>query len=142
MSGGAGYVLSREAVRRFVDVGLVDGSCRGDDDGAEDVEIGLCLQKLNVTSGDSRDENGRPRFFGLEPKQIVVPGAKDPDFWYWKNQFYPAVDGEGCCSDTTIAFHYTTIDQMYAFDYFAYKLRVVGKKTLDPSSNAPPKDKL
>ena len=86
MSGGAGYVLSQEALRRFVEAGLNDTSCRQDDDGAEDVEMGKCLQNLNVTSGDSRDEIGRPRFFALEPQQIVSPGSKDPEFWYWKNQ--------------------------------------------------------
>ena len=53
MSGGAGYVLSQEALRRFVEAGLNDTSCRQDDDGAEDVEMGKCLQNLNVTSGDS-----------------------------------------------------------------------------------------
>ena len=48
------------------------------------------FQSLNVTAGDSRDESGKARFFALPPEDIIVPGSKDPEFWYWKNQFYPA----------------------------------------------------
>lgn len=57
MSGGAGYVLSKEAMVRFVKNGISDATgvlCRKDGAGAEDVEMGKCMENLGVQAGDSR----------------------------------------------------------------------------------------
>ena len=59
MTGGAGYVLSREAVRRFVSGHVDQTKCRPGDEGPEDVEISRCLQRLGVSFIDTRDKNGR-----------------------------------------------------------------------------------
>ena len=59
MSGGAGYVLSKEALRRFATKGIPDPTglvCRKDHKGAEDVEMGKCMENLKVVAGDSRYE--------------------------------------------------------------------------------------
>ena len=92
MSGGAGYVLSKESLKRLVEIGLEDKTgkfCRKDQNGPEDLEIGKCMQKLNVTAGDSRDNLGRGRFFPLLPAPFLLPGILGPDSWLFKYMMYP-----------------------------------------------------
>lgn len=89
MSGGAGYVLSKEALRRFVEKAIPNKNfCRQNNNGAEDAEIGKCLEKVNVIAGDSRDENARGRFFPFVPEHHLIPSHTNKDFWYWHYIYY------------------------------------------------------
>lgn len=90
MSGGAGYVLSRQALKRFVTVALVSRfMCSPHDEGAEDLEIGQCLQNCNVKAMDSRDKFGRERFHPFPPDLHLIPGAVPKDNWFWEYNYYP-----------------------------------------------------
>nr|XP_029710299.1 LOW QUALITY PROTEIN: glycoprotein-N-acetylgalactosamine 3-beta-galactosyltransferase 1 [Aedes albopictus] len=125
MSGGAGYVLSKEAVRRFIEEAIPNKNCRQDNGGSEDVEIGKCLELVNVEAGDSRDSLGRNRFFPMAPEHHLIPnnGKKQ---WYWITQFYKTDDGMEYCSDNAISFHYVSPNQMYVLEYLIYHLRPYG----------------
>jgi glycoprotein-N-acetylgalactosamine 3-beta-galactosyltransferase len=60
-SGGASYVLSKEALTRFYHIHEVPESpCR--EEGEEDVLIGHCLRVMKVYPGNSLDSLGREMF--------------------------------------------------------------------------------
>ena len=85
-----GYVLSKEALKRFVEQGLGSPKiCRSDPGGAEDVEMGKCMENLQVTAMDTRDSYGRGRFFPFVPEHHLIPGHVNKDFWYWNYIYYP-----------------------------------------------------
>ena len=35
--------------------------------------VGACMKNLNVTMGDSRDREGRNRFFPFHPQNHIIP---------------------------------------------------------------------
>ena len=67
-SGGAGYVMSKEALRRF---GNRQPNTCSKDQGAEDVKMGRCMEILGVVAGNSRDVLGRSRFHCFNPERHI-----------------------------------------------------------------------
>lgn len=93
MSGGASYVLSKEAMRRFVERGIDDARyCFQGHDSPEDVELGNCMERLDVVAGDSRDTNHRERFFPLFPAYHLEEHNDRDTFWYYNYSFYAPID--------------------------------------------------
>lgn len=91
MSGGAGYVLSREAVKRFAQQAYANRVlCRQTRGGSEDKEMGTCLQNVGVVAGDSRDDQNRGRFFPTSLYSHIIPKPKSS--WYWRYIFYATED--------------------------------------------------
>jgi glycoprotein-N-acetylgalactosamine 3-beta-galactosyltransferase len=137
MLGGPGYIWTKEAITRFVEIGLHFNYWNSGTNvssetvhcvnvghqGAEDLELGKmciffyrlvqfffsiiiiifqllchnisfkgsCLAKLNITIGDSRDENEMERFLPHSLEDMICDEVKKPpEFWYIeKFSFYP-----------------------------------------------------
>lgn len=86
---GASVVLSKEALTRFMNDPDKDSPCNQDIEGADDVQIGFCMEKIGVIAGDSRDESKSERFLPLEPEFFIKEHGFDaspwlPGFMYYK----------------------------------------------------------
>lgn len=77
-SGGAGYVISKEALKRFGT--KREGLCVTDG-GTEDVDFGNCMANLGVNLGNSTDALGRSRFHCFDPTLHLFGDFPD---WYYK----------------------------------------------------------
>jgi len=124
-SGGAGYVFSRETLRRFLTVlGMKSVlSCPKGECFAEDVAVGRCLKAMGVYPSNTRDLSDRETFMPFTPKEHLTP-RWPVGTWIYKFSFLPYKDGPQCCSDYPISFHYISPAMMYHLEYMVYRFKI------------------
>lgn len=106
-SGGAGYVLSNEALKRFGSaLSPINKMCP--DTGVEDMDVGKCLRSINVDMGKSID--GRRERFHVESMQNHFNNKNLGWLKGWSQNVY--LPGYDCCSDTSISYHRQTLSEM------------------------------
>ncbi|XP_022087177.1 glycoprotein-N-acetylgalactosamine 3-beta-galactosyltransferase 1-like [Acanthaster planci] len=125
MSGGAGYVMSKEALSRLIAQLKAKKDCgayQGMTEAAEDVTLGLCMMNSGVLAGDSRDEKNRSRFLPFDVETFFKNSQPD---WYFKFSKYRVKKGRSCCSDSLITIHYVKDrTSMLLLDYYLHGLHV------------------
>ncbi|KAL3887671.1 hypothetical protein ACJMK2_000238 [Sinanodonta woodiana] len=126
MSGGAGYVFSREGIRLMVENGYNVGACKESTE-FEDLEIGKCAKIAGVTAVNTIDKLDRETFHPDHLKDFI-PGP--PKAWlnfYAKNK---PKGGPDCCSQYSISFHRMSYQDILIFDHLLYKTNVYGRRNL------------
>ncbi|KAH8378274.1 hypothetical protein KR093_010482 [Drosophila rubida] len=136
MSGGASYVLSREALRRFVEQAYGSHKIcpKPDKIGVEDFSMGICLQNVGVHLIDSTramTNDDKEKFFPLDIESYLYNSKSALPAWLREMSVSDVNTGPNCCSIYSVAFHYIKPDRMYLFEFFLYRLRVFGRKYVE-----------
>ncbi|KAH8274125.1 hypothetical protein KR044_011425, partial [Drosophila immigrans] len=136
MSGGASYVLSREALRRFMKqaYGSEQLCPEARKMGIEDFYMGICLQNVGVHLIDSTramTDDDKPKFFPLNIENYLYNSNETIPTWLKEMSVSEVETGINCCSNYSIAFHYTKPERMYLFEFLLYHLRVFGQKYVE-----------
>ena len=125
MSGGSGIVLSREALRRLINIGFRQRleACELESGQIDDLILSKCLEAVGVKAGDTRDPRGKETFLPLSPESLLND-LLDKNHWYHTYAYYKESDAitgsHECCSRSPIAFHYITARQMFLYDWLLY----------------------
>lgn len=90
MSGGAGYVLSKEALRRYIR-GFSSGECTHFST-IEDMALGKCMETMKVQPADSRDTIGRQTFHPYPPDHYLVRQPPRQRPWYLIYDHYTPIE--------------------------------------------------
>ncbi|XP_066957804.1 glycoprotein-N-acetylgalactosamine 3-beta-galactosyltransferase 1-like [Macrobrachium rosenbergii] len=125
LQGGAGYVLSRGALKIYGNVTYHNNSlCPMNRQGGEDVLLGQCLTKSGILLGDTRDELGRHRFH-QKPPVDYIQGIWQK--WYPNTIIYTYGKGIDSISETAVSFHDLKDEShLYIIEYFIYRLQLFG----------------
>lgn len=121
-SGGPGYVMSKAALKSFIEKGIVGKACYSGNDGNEDINVGRCLGLVGVNLIHSIDENGKPNFSVFGPGTILF-GTSVPKWFYNYSPVAPSV-GPDCCPEFPLAFHYIKPQDLYTLYYFLYQAKI------------------
>ncbi|KAF8566758.1 hypothetical protein P879_07322 [Paragonimus westermani] len=141
-SGGAGYVMSRTALRLIVNGFVNVAMCQNDEYIAnEDVKdpdsigrgigksrcvscfqvtcavevVSACANALGIPLIDSRDTNGQRHFFSESPFKVMASKGMKAGF-----RFLHPDKPTDCCAENPISFHYIEPHEIYFLDYLVH----------------------
>ncbi|WKY10570.1 hypothetical protein Q1695_002716 [Nippostrongylus brasiliensis] len=118
-AGGAGYVLSKAALKIFNEF-LYSNETLCPDDIYEDVGIGRCLANVGIYPHDTRNSRGQNRFNTYTPNDVFHATKNDPAWTFYKEK-----TGYDAFANDFISFHHLTPDEIRLFDILLYRKQVM-----------------
>uniref|UniRef100_A0A914V1D1 N-acetylgalactosaminide beta-1,3-galactosyltransferase n=1 Tax=Plectus sambesii TaxID=2011161 RepID=A0A914V1D1_9BILA len=112
-SGGAGYVLSRSTLKLLVESLSNTTICpailaNATNEIAEDLQVGRCLENLDIFLEPTADPKGLQKFLPLHPNLFNLLGKT----------------GEESISSDVIGIHYLSPTEYRLIDFFLYRFRM------------------
>ncbi|XP_041379385.1 glycoprotein-N-acetylgalactosamine 3-beta-galactosyltransferase 1-like [Gigantopelta aegis] len=130
-SGGSGFVVSKEALKRYGRAGSDPKVCRQTGTGGDEA-FGQCMGNLGVKLKNSTDRYGKSRFHCLDPHDYVSGRIPKWLYKYDANGVKTGVDG---LSDYVISFHYVRGAQMDTLEYLIYHAKLYGVENVPQDLN-------
>ena len=109
IGGGSGILLTNESMTRIVNK-INKNECDFYLDNHGDVSFGGCAIAAGIETGNSNDENDKPRFNYFDP--LIHYNGPLPSQLYELGE-HKKIIGRECCSPKSISFHYITPNRMY-----------------------------
>ncbi|XP_041371728.1 glycoprotein-N-acetylgalactosamine 3-beta-galactosyltransferase 1-like isoform X2 [Gigantopelta aegis] len=128
MVGGAGYVVSRGALRMLGRKGLRDSSICKQDGWREDVDFGMCLENRGIRPFYTRDVFKREMFLPVKLSYLLGSNPLRKEFEEPRKRINV---GPACCSQLTISFHNVSSAEMYQLEFLLYRIHVFGRHVDD-----------
>jgi len=133
-SGGAGYALSRSALRKLHSH-MDESKCKAHTHTSmEDVMIAQCLSSLGIPFTDTRDDRGRERFHPFAPGSHLTwayPKQKGSDWYETYNEEWGLKLGKECCAPDSVSWHYmkkpAMVRHIYSLLYLCGKVDMEGE---------------
>ena len=108
-------MFSRAALKRFAG----QRSSLVQSGKSEDALVARVLRDAQVSFADTRDDYGLERFLPttLATLRFAHLRETEPKYWLWNFSYYPARDGQLCCSQQWITTHYIQPSRMYELQW-------------------------
>ncbi|CAI5452476.1 unnamed protein product [Caenorhabditis angaria] len=117
-AGGAGYVLSRAALKLFAEhLYYNESACP--DDIYEDVGIARCLASAGIYPEDTRNSKGQNRFNTFSPSNTFHQLKANIEWVKYKENM-----GYDAFANDLISFHHLTPDEIRLFDILLYRTKI------------------
>lgn len=121
------YVLSKNAITRLVEHAFNAKDSCPLTGGSMDIDLGHCLNHVDVIKIDGFDDERKGMFFHNKPEYNLFPTRFDENFD--KNYLHKFKQGiDNCCSDRLIAIHNFRDKYLYYLEFYIYKVKTFGRR--------------